>query len=809
MKKFISHLFCLGVLSFFMNANAQQTFTTYQAASLVVGQSNFTGEAFSCSQSSTDGPSYCAISSKGMLAVANQMGDNTQLWTSTVTSNGQLPDFVLGESSFSVCSGGISQSLTGYQNGVAFSPDGNKIFVADASSNRVLIWNSIPTSNGQPADVVLGQTDFTSSASGTAANKFNCPTGIYVSASGKLIVADHFNSRVLIWNSIPTVNGTPADVVVGQTNFTSLTTGNAANQMYYPWGVWVSPDGKLLIVDAGSGSGDGNNRVLIFNSIPTSNNANADVVIGQTGFGLSTGGLSQTQFTGPLGVTVSPGGKLAIGDFGNNRVLIYNSIPTTNGAAADVVLGQPNFTTSTEYYPGGTPSSQNMYEPYNVSFDLNGRLFVAGRDMYRVMIFGTLPSQQADLQIKISAGSTTFCPDSSTTMKVTLTNNGPDTATGIISTASLPVSFTFNSYTVSAGAYDSTSGYWNLSSLAPGDSAVLTISGTSTAAGTFSAYANIIQSDQLDNNLSNNGASINFDVNCPCSGTPNAGSAVLSANPVCGGTNFILSLTGASLDGGITYQWQSSPDSSTWSNMSGGISDTLTTSQTASNYYRCKVTCTISGLTSISSAVKVIENSASNCFCTPASSTYPCDMWISNVTTSGGITNFNNSTGCAASSYTDYSGTEIASNDQLATTTLSFTSSGYALAYSVWVDFNDDGVFESSERVIADNNTTEALTITDNFTVPITATPGTHKMRVRGEYYSDGAPTDPCSQLMYGETEDYGFTVIALTPCTGTPDPGNTLSTSNPVCPGMNFYFDPSKFHSRKRNYLSMAVFSR
>ena len=79
------------------------------------------------------------------------------------------------------------------------------------------------------------------------------------------------------------------------------------------------------------------------------------------------------------------------------------------------------------------------------------------------------------------------------------------------------------------------------------------------------------------------------------------------------------------------------------------------------------------------------------------------------------------------------------------------------------------------------------MTFSDNFTVPIAAIPGTHKMRVRGEYYTDGAPTDPCSQLMYGETEDYAYTVIALTPCTGTPDPGNTLSNLNPVCSGVNF----------------------
>ena len=36
------------------------------------------------------------------------------------------------------------------------------------------------------------------------------------------------------------------------------------------------------------------------------------------------------------------GTKLFIADTRNNRVLIYNSIPTENNASADVVIGQPD-----------------------------------------------------------------------------------------------------------------------------------------------------------------------------------------------------------------------------------------------------------------------------------------------------------------------------------------------------------------------------------------------------------------------------------------------------------------------------------
>jgi hypothetical protein len=50
---------------------------------------------------------------------------------------------------------------------------------------------------------------------------------------------------------------------------------------------------------------------------------------------------------------VVAGGKIYVGDAGNNRVLVYNTIPTTNGSFADMVIGQPNFTTTS----GGTTAT--------------------------------------------------------------------------------------------------------------------------------------------------------------------------------------------------------------------------------------------------------------------------------------------------------------------------------------------------------------------------------------------------------------------------------------------------------------------
>jgi hypothetical protein len=512
----ISLAFIIASCLVFKIASAQQTFTNFQAATWVVGQPNFTTATATCTQAGLYGPSYCAISSKGVLAVCEQSGGRVKLWNN-FTTNGQNADVVVGDPSFTTCSNtGTTQSSIIYPEGVAFSPDGNKLIVTDDVNHRVLIWNTIPTTNGQAADVVLGQTNFTTSTSGTTVANLSSPLGVFVSPNGKLIVADGSNNRVLIWNSIPTVNGIPADVVVGQPNFTTGTLGNALNKMYAPWGVWVSPDGKLLVAD------QGNHRVLIFNTVPTSNGASANVVIGTT----SVSGTTSTLLSNPVGVTVSPQGQLAIGEFLNSRVLIYNTIPTTNGAAANVVLGQPNFTTNTI----GSPTNQNMQHIYNCSFDLYGRLFVVGRAMHRGMVFGTLPTQTAELSTSMNSTSVNACSGSNPSIKVTVTNNGPNNATGVRVNTALPTGFTYTSHSASAGTYNNSGGSWNIGNLANGASVTLTINGTAVTTGNYTAYSSIVASNQLDNILTNNASSAIYTVggNCIQTGT-------ITGSPLCAG----------------------------------------------------------------------------------------------------------------------------------------------------------------------------------------------------------------------------------------------------------------------------------
>ncbi len=92
----------------------------------------------------------------------------------------------------------------------------------------------------------------------------------------------------------------------------------------------------------------------------------------------------------------------------------------------------------------------------------------------------------------------------------------------------------------------------------------------------------------------------------PCTGTPAAGTVSATAAAACTAYTSSLSLSGATVAYGITYQWQSSPDSAAWTNISGATNTTTTTTVTANTYYRCVTTCTGSGLIAASPGLKLV-----------------------------------------------------------------------------------------------------------------------------------------------------------------------------------------------------------
>ncbi|MBI2404937.1 hypothetical protein HYV22_02015, partial [Candidatus Gottesmanbacteria bacterium] len=356
---------------------SSSAYYTNMPASVVVGKPDFTSSDTSITSSniSIAGSGNNVFTDGKYLFVSDS--HRVLLWNSIPTANGVSADVVLGQPDFisnTANNGGISARTFSGATGIAF--DGTHLVVADLVNNRVLIWNSLPTVNQQPADVVIGQSGFSTATSGTSATAMTQPNGVYI-VNGKLYIgAQH---RVLIYNSIPTTNGAAANVVVGQPDFSSNTANNggiSASTLNNSRGIYVF-NNKLFVSDSG------NNRVLIWNSIPTTNGVAADIVLGQPDFVSNTAGVSCASMTLPSFIRVINNQRLVVGE--TNRVLIWNSIPTTNFTSADLVLGQPDCSASTSN--NGGLSARSLNGGIRVGGEAGNKLIIGDTNNRRLLIF--------------------------------------------------------------------------------------------------------------------------------------------------------------------------------------------------------------------------------------------------------------------------------------------------------------------------------------------------------------------------------------------------------------------------------------
>ncbi|MGH8046562.1 MAG: NHL repeat-containing protein [Chthoniobacterales bacterium] len=240
--------------------------------------------------------------------------------------------------------------------------------------------------NGQAADAVLGQPDFTTDTSVAGQpNRFSNAEGVaWDPATGKVFVADAFNNRVLRFSSAAAAQvGAFPEAVFGQQNFSA----HAANQggasptastLNFPFDLCVDGLGRLWVADLT------NNRVLGFYLASyLTNDPPADIVLGQASFTTATAGTTAATMKFPGGVSVGPGDTLWVADTANNRVLRFDNITNkTVPATANGVLGQPDFTTATAGNTQGT-----LRFPYALWADTAGRLWVSDTDNYRVLRF--------------------------------------------------------------------------------------------------------------------------------------------------------------------------------------------------------------------------------------------------------------------------------------------------------------------------------------------------------------------------------------------------------------------------------------
>ena len=200
-------------------------------------------------------------------------------------------------------------SLFGPRGACLAAPDG-PLVVCDTGHHRVLVWNSAPVADRTPADLVIGQPDFVTEGRGM----LNVPTGVAV-AQGVLAIADAWNHRVLLWRGMPERWGQAPDVVLAG--------------LFWPYGVALHED-RLYVADTG------NRRVLIWDCVPDTNCPpdrvwpemrwpHAFAFAGDKVFIADAGanriiGADCEDLSMPYGVTAAQG-RLIVADTANSRLL--------------------------------------------------------------------------------------------------------------------------------------------------------------------------------------------------------------------------------------------------------------------------------------------------------------------------------------------------------------------------------------------------------------------------------------------------------------------------------------------------------
>jgi sugar lactone lactonase YvrE len=258
------------------------------------------------------------------------------------------------------------------------NPDNSpRVVVPDFGNNRVLIYNH-PVANGQRADVVLGQPDFTTATSATTQTTMFAPSAYAVDKNGNLYIADSGNCRILQFKP-PFVDGQAANAVIGQPDFTTTCGGTAsASVIGSATGVVIDKSGALWVSDTG------NNRVLRFKS-PFKT---ADIVLGQVDFTSNACPIPPTaaSLCAPRGLDFDSSGVLYVADSMNNRIVGFKTLKT--GASATLELGHPAATafTSNTADDGGA-SATSLAGPFGLGIDSKDRIWVADSMNSRVVRF--------------------------------------------------------------------------------------------------------------------------------------------------------------------------------------------------------------------------------------------------------------------------------------------------------------------------------------------------------------------------------------------------------------------------------------
>lgn len=380
---FLSTFLLIGLVN--PHTNAANRWTDGQAAGSVLGQADFTSglqnQGTAVAANTLRSPKGVAVDpTSGKVFVADT-GNNRVLRYSSMAAlqTNAAAEAVLGQPDMTTSGAALTPARMKQPGGVTVSPAG-VLWVSDTNNNRVLRFDNASTIlSGPNANGVLGQPAFTGNTPANSATGLQKPAGLFADANGRLWVADQFNGRVLRYDAAASkANGAAADGVLGAPDFTSSNTGTTDSLFGDVIALFVDAEDRLWVADRT------NHRVLRFDAAATkSNGGAADGVLGQADFVSSTPALNAFTMRNPNGMTMDGTGTLWVSDNGNARVLRFDlASQKGDGSAADGVLGQPDLTTG-----GSTVSEVKFSSPGPLATQGDNRLWVVDSVASRVLRF--------------------------------------------------------------------------------------------------------------------------------------------------------------------------------------------------------------------------------------------------------------------------------------------------------------------------------------------------------------------------------------------------------------------------------------
>lgn len=340
-------------------------------------------DGLAASAGHSDNPGYVSSESRGLatdgaghLWLADRYFERVLRWDNAAAKpNGAYADGVIGheETDFGPWSYYNPPKTLNLSRGGVEDPVSGKFYVGDYG--RVLRYASRQEAeDGERPEAMLGKESPWVSGYDTPSQTILGSTwSLVIDGSGKLWVSDPEANRVLAFASPATAStGTPAAVVLGQANFTDDDPGLTQNRMKQPRGLALDASGNLYVADYG------NHRVLRFNNVANkSNGANADAVLGQADFTSVSLAEDPSLHQNPSGVCVDGEGKLWVADTARHRVLRY-----------DAPLSAPPLAPPSGILGGeAAATASGMATPIGVTVDGAGRLFVLDQLFNRILRF--------------------------------------------------------------------------------------------------------------------------------------------------------------------------------------------------------------------------------------------------------------------------------------------------------------------------------------------------------------------------------------------------------------------------------------